>query len=213
MIVSLGLNIYMSENAFTNFYNISYNSELWQNCLYEIQKTCQQDYLYENYINLNPEHYFFFNGIIHNKTIAAFAAIEYSPHKWGNAVARVLTRYWIHPNFRSHNLTKWTAKKVKVTPFVLGPQIEFLKSHKNIKIAMMTRQGSHRRGLDQFLKITNTIKDCNFELLSGLFNVCEPMIKIPEPCQQHIAISKLEEFNWDQYLQTMQDQGRLKRMS
>jgi hypothetical protein len=212
MVFSLGLNIYMPQNTFTNFYNISYDSELWQNCLREIRETCQQDYLYENYIDLNPEAYFFFNGIIHNGKIAAFAAIEHAPHKWGDAVARVLTRYWIHPDFRSHNLTKWTAKKVKVTPSVLGPQIEFLKTHKSIKIAMMTRQGNHRRGLEQFLKITNSVKDCNFEIVDGLFNVCEPMEEVPESCQQLIALSKIDEFDWSQYLQTMQNHGLLKRV-
>lgn len=202
----------MLQPTFTNFYNIEYQSELWQKCLAEIKKNCQHDYLYENYKNLNPELYLFFNGIIHNGNIVAFAGIEYSPHKWGDSIARVLTRYWIHPTFRSNNLTKWTAKKIKITPLILSPQIEFLKTCDYIKAAFMTREGTRKRGLEQFLKIARLVNDCNFRIVDGLYNVCEPMDVIPESCKQMIAVSNLKEFNWDEYLKNIQQKGLIKRL-
>lgn len=202
----------MVQPNFTNFHNIEYQSELWQQCLEEIRLRCQKDSLYENYRNLNPESYLFFNGLVYDKKIVAFAGIEHSPHKWGFSIARVLTRYWIHPNFRSHSLTKWTAKKIKITPLILTPQIDFLKTLNYIKAAFITRHGNYKKGLQQFLKITNMSNDCNFYIVDGQFNVCEPMNKVPESCKQIIAVTNLKNFDWSQYLETIQKQGMLKRV-
>jgi len=203
----------MSTCHFTNFYNISYSSDLWQDCLKEIRVSCQADHLYENYLDIRPENYLFFNGVICKDKIVAFGAIEHSPSKWSKSIARVLTRFWIHPDFRGHSLTKWTEKKIKMTPLVLKPQLDFLKNHNDIEVAMITRQGKHYRWLRQFLKITNLVDNCKFQIVDGIYNVCEPMEQVPESCKQKIMILPLKNINWNLYQASLDNKGLLKRLA
>jgi len=203
----------MSADHFENFSNISYNSKIWQQCLTEIQNTCQGDYLYKNYLNIDPESYLFFNGVMRENKIIAFGAIEKSPNKWGDSLVRVLTRFWIHPSYRSKGLTKWGDNKIRFSPLVLKPQIEFLKSYQDVKIAMITREGKNLKSFREITRLANTVNDCKFEIVNGKFNVCEPMDFIPYSCKQFIALSPLVDFDYVQYLKEVQQLGMLLKVS
>jgi hypothetical protein len=193
------------------FYKISNNSHLWQSCLEYIRSNCKHDPLYKNYVELNPDQYLFFNGIIYGNRIISFGGIEHSPAKWGDSTARILTRFWIHPDFRSHNLTKWTQTKIRYSPLVLKPQLEFLKSQTNIKVAMITREGKYKNSFRYFLNLVNKSSEYQFQLLDGLYNVCEPMNQVPDSCKQMIALSPLESINLNKYISNLQENGFLKQ--
>jgi len=194
----------------SKFYNIKNDSDIWQNCLTFIRDNCRTDQLYKNYLNLDPEKFFFFNGVIHNNEIISFGGIEYSPTKWGENIARVLTRFWIHPSYRSQGLTKWQGNHTRLSPLVLAPQIEFLKTHSQIKLAMISREGRYKNSFSYFLELANSVKDCNFKLIDGVYNVCEPMDIVPLSCKQLIAISCLAPFDYKLYLRKLQQTGLLR---
>lgn len=194
----------------SKFYNIKNNSSLWQNCLDFIENNCHADPLYKNYLNLDPEKFFFFNGTIHNDEIISFGGIEYSPNKWGENIARVLTRFWIHPAYRSQGLTKWQGNHTRLSPLVLAPQIEFLKTHNKIKLAMISREGRYKNSFSYFLELANSVEDCNFKLIDGIYNVCEPMDIVPPSCKQLVAVSCLAPFDYKLHLQELQQTGLLR---
>lgn len=207
------LNIYMVEHTFTNFSQIDPKSKLWKNCLRFIKSSCHNDPLYKNYLNLDPSEFLFFNGIIHNDMIVSFGGIEYSPHKWGTGVARVLTRFWIHPDYRSRSLTKWSNNSIRFSPLVLEPQIEFLKKQKDIRIAMITREGNYKNSFKEIVRLANTVKNCNFKIINGLHNICEPLCEVPDSCKQMIAICPLSFFGYEKYLDDLQSEGFLKKQN
>lgn len=188
------------------------DEDTWQECLTTIRIFCKNDPLFENYANLDPKAYLHFNAVVYQKKIISFGAIEYSPQKWGGEIARVLTRFWIHPDFRSKNLTKWERDKIRFSPLILEKQMEFLEKQEKIKVAMITREGSYKKSFREIIRLAKTVKK-DFEIFPGIFNVCEKMNSIPHSCQQMIALAGVGSRDKRAVFQNSQNQGFFKKIS
>jgi hypothetical protein len=165
---------------------------LWTQCKNYIRYHCKTDSLYDNYANLEPENYSYFNCALIDDRIVSFGAVEISEEKWGPEIARVLTRFWIHPDFRSSGLTKWGSQNIRFSPLILKPQLDFLQTSSKIKAAMITREGKYRNSFNEIIRLANTVSQNNFTVLPGKYNVCEPMHYVPEGCRQMIALCPLK---------------------
>lgn len=185
--------------------------QLWIDCLSRIKNSCQDDALYSNYKNLNPYNYYHFSVILDGDRIISFGGIEFDPNKWGDKLARVLTRFWIDPDYRTKSFTKWQSKNTRYSPIILKHQLEFL-SNSDIDFAMITREGNYKHSFIKIVDLANTVAHSPFLIRDGRFNVCEKLNEIPESCKQFIAISSLKGSNFDQYLKLINDNGLLKKL-
>lgn len=164
--------------------------DLWQDCMETIKIRCHSDPLFKNYININPDQYHYFVTAVYENTIVSFGAIEYAPHKWGKKIARVLTRFWIHPDFRSKGLTKWgRSNNIRFSPIILGAQLEFLKTQNNIKVAMITREGKYSKSFKEITKLSSSVSDDPFEISENIHNVCGD--SNDSSCYQMVALSSI----------------------
>jgi hypothetical protein len=168
--------------------------------------------LYDNYTNIDPKNYSFFNCALVHDRIVSFGAVEISEAKWGPEIARVLTRFWIHPDFRSSGLTKWGAQSIRFSPLILKPQLEFLKISSKIKVAMITREGRYRNSFREIVRLANTASQNNFTILPGKYNVCEPMQSVPGGCRQMIALCPLKDSSIDAVFEDAKSQQKFKLM-
>jgi hypothetical protein len=188
----LELSIYMVENSIKISNNIKKQDPIWIDCLSIIKNKCKDDPLIENYLDLNPENYFYFVSLIVDDNIISFGAIEKSPNKWGESLVRVLTRFWIHPDFRSNGFTKWGDHRPRFSPIILKNQLEFLETKKEIKAAMITREGNYLKSFKEIIRLANTVSKNPFEILKNRYNVCGSMEIVPESCKQFVAVSLLQ---------------------
>lgn len=178
--------------------------DLWNECMETIKSCCHADPLYKNYINLVPEQYYYFVTAIVENRIVSFGAIEYAPHKWGEKIARVLTRFWIHPDFRSKGLTKWGPNAVRFSPIILGAQMEFLNAQNKIKIAMITREGKYSKSFKKITKLASAVSIDSFDILENIYNVCGD--STDDSCCQMIALSSISsEDKWHIFSQAISD--------
>jgi len=182
----------MIENELEFFNDIDEKSQLWQECRKFIEKNCTKDPLYNNYLNLDGKKFLFFNGLIHREKIISFGGVEYSPSKWGIEIARVLTRFWIHPDYRSQGLTKWSKNRTRFSPIVLKEQLDFLKSQPQIEVAMITREGEYEKSFLEIVKLASSVSNDPFEIVPGLHKLDR---KLNDNNYQMIAISSLHKEN------------------
>jgi hypothetical protein len=189
------------------------NDPYWIDCLDYIRKNCSNDPLYENYISINPKYYLYFNAVLYQNRIISFGAIELSHVRWGAGIARVLTRFWIHPEHRSESLTKWSSTSIRFSPLILEKQIEFLKSQKHINAAMITREGNYRKSFEKIVFLANTVKEINFEILPSRYNVCGVLKNPPSSCSQMIALASLKDRSINDLLKESQSKGLLLEVS
>lgn len=185
--------------------------ELWQRCLDTIRTSCKKDLLYKNYVNLVPNSFYYFTSLIYEGEIISFGAIEHSPPKWGPEIARVLTRFWIHPKFRSKHLTKWSDNNLRFSPIVLNDQINFLRNQDKIKIAMITREGKYSKSFKEIIRLSKSVEN-DFEIIPGIFNVCRYTDVVPQSCKQMIAVARITNIDKISVLQKYQDQGCLTKI-
>jgi hypothetical protein len=178
----------MIESELEFFSDLDGKNKLWQDCKQFIEKNCVNDPLYNNYLNLDNKKFLFFNGLIHCEKIISFGGIEYSPSKWGIDIARVLTRFWIHPDYRSQGLTKWSKNKLRFSPIILRKQLDFLKSQPHIKVAMITREGEYNKSFLEIVRLSSSVSDDSFEIISGLHKLDR---RADDNNYQMIALSSL----------------------
>lgn len=183
---------------------------VWDQCKNYIKQHCKNDPLYDNYTNIDPRNYSFFNCALMHDRIVSFGAVEISEIKWGSEIARVLTRFWIHPDFRSSGLTKWGDHNIRFSPLILKPQLEFLQTSTKIKAAMITREGRYRNSFNEIIRLANTVSQHNFTILPGKYNVCEPMQHVPEGCRQMIALCPLKDDSIDAVFESARFQQKFK---
>jgi hypothetical protein len=183
--------------------------QYWYRCLSYIESNCGSDQLYKNYLNIDLDYFINFIAIIYNDSIISFGGIEYNPNKWGDKIARVLTRFWIHPDYRTASLTKWDDRSIRFSPMVLKPQLEFLSTRNDIFAAMITREGKYKRSFQEIVRLANTVSKNEFSIQEGLFNVCYPD-KEDDSCRQMIALSSLKCLSIDQILTDAKEKRFLK---
>lgn len=202
----------MVDHPFEYFDNFNNNDEIWQSCINYIKINCRSDNLYENYINLNPEDYLYFNALTDQNKIIAFAGVEFRPSKWGIEIARVLTRFWIHPLYRSKSLTKWSDREIRFTPLLLKPQLEFLKSQNHIKLAMITREGKYKKSFIEISRLASLVAKDPFEIFPDRYNICK-RTDVSESCFQMISLSAISDVDKYSTFQKVQKLGFLKNKS
>lgn len=184
--------------------NFNEYRDIWHDCQNYIRQHCRDDLLFRNYVNINFDDFLSFTAAINNDDIAAFGAVEVKPQCWGAGVARALTRFWINPKYRTQGLTKWRNSKIKYSPTVLRPQLEFLKTQAQIQSVIITREGDYPRSFTEIIRLANTVSDREFIIMPGRYNVCECMKSPPESCRQFVATNDVEHFRLAQsqgYLQ------------
>jgi hypothetical protein len=165
--------------------NLDYEM-MWLECSDYFNKNCQQDPLFENYRDLNPMLYEQFVGVVLDNRIVSFGAVDRKPNCWGIGVVRALTRFWIHPEYRTKGLTKWTSDSIKYSPAVLKPQLANLKNRSDVRAVIITREGNYRRSFQEIVRLANTVALHKFEIMPGMYNVCRPEA---EDCFQMVAVS------------------------
>lgn len=189
------------------FDDLSQYQSMWEEVQRTIEEKCKDDPLYENYLDLNPRDYLHFAVVVYDKKIVSFGAIEYSPHKWGEDIVRVLTRFWIHPDYRSPGMTKWGPSRIRFSSIILPRQIEFLKLHHPGKIKMITREGDYKNSFRQIVDLANRAvieKEDLFVMQDGLYNVCGH----DHTCAQMIALSG----DYEETLAAAQELGYLNKL-
>jgi hypothetical protein len=188
----------------------TYQSE-WHRCLDFIKHNCQSDALYQNYISIDLDQFLSFTILIEQGEIISFGGVEKKLDRWGESIARVLTRFWISPNYRTKTLTKWQSNSIKFSPTILKPQLEFLVKNTNIEAAMITREGNYVRSFNEIIRLANTVSENKFIIQEGRFNVCKPT-NTDLPCSQLIALSSLKNSSISNILNQAQANGFLKKL-
>lgn len=204
----LRVNIYMLLESLKILSDPGVN--LWNECLDVIQNRCFQDPLFKNYLNLDPSKYFYFSTIVYENKIISFGAIEYSPKKWGDEIARVLTRFWIHPDYRSNGLTKWGDHSIRFSPLILRSQLNFLKDHNKIKVAMITREGKYKKSFEEISRLATQVAEDSFEIADEVYNVCGDSEDLS--CYQMVSLSSLySDIDKWKIFQRAKQQGHFKK--
>lgn len=171
--------------AITNEYD-----KLWQTCLEYIRCHCQDDPLYQNYLNLKKQDFISIAVTIEDDKILAFSCAQFDVKKWGNQIARVSTRFWLHPSIRSKGLTKFTpgAATWYNSQYMMRYQLDAVKKL-NLPASFISREGNYKKSFQKYISLVNAYNNTNFILLDGLYAVCGPMIEIPASCKQMIAVN------------------------
>lgn len=189
------------------FDDYSQYETLWAETQQTIKDHCKNDPLYENYLDLDPSNYIHFSVVVYKNTIVSFGAVEYSPDRWGSEIVRVLTRFWIHPEYRSPGMTRWGPSRIRFSSLILPSQLTFLKSHHPDKIKMITREGDYKNSFGEIVKLANRAvveKEDIFFVQEGLYNVCGP----DHVCAQMIALSG----DYEPVLAAAQELGYLNKL-
>ena len=175
------------------FADISITNEydnLWHSCLEYIRNHCQNDLLYQNYLNLKKQDFISIVVTIEDDTILAFSCAQFDIKKWGDQIARVSTRFWLHPSVRSTGLTKFTPGTTTWynSQYMMRYQLDAVK-RLNLPASFISREGNYKKSFQKYISLVNTYNNTNFILLDGLYAVCGPMNEIPDSCKQMIAVN------------------------
>lgn len=166
----------------------------WINCLEYIKNYCQTDDLYENYLNIDLEKFLNFTGLMHNDKIICFGAVDSRPRGWGDRTVRALTRFWIHPDYRTKGLTKWRDNGFKFSPTILEAQLRFIKQSVDHDAVIITREGNYLRSFREIVRLANTVSEKEFFIIPGKFNICRVSDNPRPSCLQFVATDNVEHF-------------------
>jgi hypothetical protein len=163
---------------------------LWNNCLTYIKENCHSDPLYQNYVNLKKQDFISIAITIEDNAILAFSCAQFNVKKWGDQIARVSTRFWLHPSVRSKGLTKFTpgANTWYNSQYMMRYQLDAV-NQLNLPASFISREGNYKNSFQKYINLVNNYNDTNFILLNGLYAVCGPMSEVPDSCKQMIAVN------------------------
>jgi hypothetical protein len=164
----------------------------WRDCINYIRMNCQSDKLYKNYLDIDLHRFLSMGLIIEDNKIISFGGAEINHARWGTGLSRVLSRFWIHPDYR-HKIVQIENTQINYSPLILKINLEELEKQEFIKAAMITREGVGIHGFSRIVAIANTATTKTFHILEGKYNVCGQLDIIPDPCQQMIAMSILDD--------------------
>lgn len=165
---------------------------LWNDCISFIKKECLSDKLYENYLNIDLTRFLSMAIIVVEGKIVCFGGAEINVDRWGKNLSRVLSRFWISPEYR-HRLVRKDADGKNFSPFILEKNLEALKVYPEIKAVMITREGNGKKSFSRIIDIANTVVKKPFVILDEKHNVCGNLCPVPESCRQMIALKMLDE--------------------
>lgn len=175
-----------------------------------VNTLCQSDHLYSNYSTLSISDFICLTAVLENDEIIAISGVQHLPDRWGTNIVRMSTRFWIHPDYRINSLSKFKHdyRLYFNSQLMIPVQLEFIKSL-GINFAIITREGEYRRSFGKFIELVNYHNTTKFNVLPGLFNVCQPMINIPDTCKQIIAVHSFNNLNFQHELEILAQQGKL----
>lgn len=144
--------------------------EEWKSCLSFIQNNCLTDPLYQNYITLSKKEFVSLPVVIIDNIIVAFSGAQVKDD-WGPNIARISSRFWIHPAFR-HNPSKF---KNSNTPwynseFLIKIQLAEIRKL-GVPNVFISREGNYRKSFQQFIKLVNEYNNVDFKVLEGQYLV------------------------------------------
>lgn len=176
---------------------------LWDDCTSFIKKQCRSDKLFENYLNIDLQKFMSMAVIVANNRIVCFGGAEINLARWGPNLSRVLSRFWISPDYR-HRLVKVKNTGVNFSPLILDKNLNALKNHPEIKAAMITREGDGKNSFSRIVDIVNTAIENPFVILDDKHNVCGNVCPVPNSCQQFIALKMLDDnFTMENFLKDL----------
>lgn len=147
------------------------------------------DNLKHNYTSIQFSDFESFTMLVSGNSVVAFSGLQFLPERWGRQTARVLSRFYISPEYR-HGSTLLTDDLY--TEYMLPTQISIARGM-GLSSVFISRQ----HGLMSFGKfisqVNDTIRDTNFELLNGRYDICGIEKPVPESCKQFIALKQLTE--------------------
>lgn len=188
------MKIHYSDYKIINIVKDRSYDDLWNKTLTEI--STGQDKLKNNYKEIDLSTFISFYIALEHDHIVGFSGLQYKPDRWGNDIARCMTRFYLHPKIR-HGTSLF--KRPLLTEDLLPRQILDAKE-KNMSLIFMSRES----GKQSFLKGLEYLKSKNcflsFRMLDEKYNVCGHLQPIPASCQQYVAVMDLNSFaqeSWD----------------
>jgi len=161
------------------------------------------DKLKNNYIDLDPKKFLSFTALLNDDQIIGFSGLQSSFERWGPNIVRCSTRMWIHPNYRSTGMTKFTQGDKFLNSFYLIPkQLEIAKKLK-YSCVFMSRE-SNPRAFAEWSKLVNRNTGSNFQNLKDRYNVCGSLDTIPESCKQFISLNFVDSSSLDIWNHSME---------
>ena len=187
---------------------------LLQNFKTFVKNNCQEDPLYDNYVNLDLDDFICLTAVLENNEIVALSGVQSKPDRWGNNLVRMSTRFWMHPKYRITTLSKFKPdmRFYFNSQAMIPYQLNFLKTL-NLKFAIITREGNYRKSFKKFIELVNHHNNTNFTVIDGLYNVCQHMDIVPESCQQIIAVHSFDNSNFQEELEILQKENKLKTVT
>jgi hypothetical protein len=175
-----------------------------------IKDRCQSDPLYSNYESLNVNDFVCLTAVLDQNEIVALSGVQHLPDRWGDNTVRMSTRFWVHPDYRINSLSKFKHdQRLYFNSQLMIPfQLNFIKSL-GISYAIITREGEYRRSFKKFIELVNHHNGTQFNVLDGLYNVCQPMACVPDSCKQIIAVHSFSSTSFNQELRQLSQQGKL----
>lgn len=154
----------------------------WKECLEFIEKECCADPLYKNYIGLQKTDFISLPAVIIDNKIIAFSGAQVKD-EWGPNVARLSSRFWIHPNYR-HSLSKFEKSEMPWynSEYLIQHQLNAVAEQK-IPHLFISRHGNVRKGFQQFINLVNRFNNTNFQILEGLYDIST----VPQIIAMHSA--------------------------
>lgn len=168
----------------------SYDKE-WEQCLDYIEHSCLDDPLHKNYINLKKLDFISLPVVILDNKIIAFSGAQIKD-EWGPNIARVSSRFWIHPLHR-HSITKFNESSGPWynSEYLIKVQLEEIRK-KEIPHVFISREGEYRKSFQKFIDLVNYYNQTNFKILDDYYNI----LTVP----QLLAVHSFEGNNLEQYL-------------
>lgn len=185
---------------------------LWNDCISFIKKECRSDKLYKNYINIDLKRFLSMAIVVVDDRIICFGGAEINVNRWGPNLSRVLSRFWISPEYR-HRLVKVDNNtEINFSPLILDKNITALINHPEIKAAMITREGDGKNSFFRIVDIANTAVKKPFVILEEKHNVCGDVCPIPDSCKQMIALKMLtEDLSIEEFLKNLYSNTHFKK--
>lgn len=185
----------LSELKIINIKDQNLHNQLWNDCLTDIKNLCTNDSLYENYINIDLDNFLYFTGLVLDNKIISFGGIDQRFISWGKYTVRALSKFWIHPKYRTLSLTKWRDSNFKFSPFILHNQLDFIRNLNHIKAVIITREGNYGNSFKEIIRLANTVADTPFQIMPHRYNVCDISKNIKPSCWQFLATNNIDHFN------------------
>lgn len=144
---------------------------LWAQCLLFIEYNCKSDPLYKNYIGIDKQDFISLPAVIIDNGIVAFSGAQFKPADWGHNIARVSSRFWIHPDHR-HSLSKFETsdKPWYNSEFLIKYQIDEV-NRLGIPHMFISREGNYRKSFQLYIDLVNRYNSTNFKLVEGVYSV------------------------------------------